>query len=181
MQALVKLMERIGGLALLGIVIVMAVTTVTRYLFSWPIPDADAISRMLLAVVVFWGFAAACNYREHIQLDLLTSLLPRRLRRVVLWLSDVIVMAEVCTATWMTFRRILDLRSTGETTYDLGLPQWPFYALAYLGLIAAAVVSVALVAGRGGLSQPRSEIDEALSHIDTAPAPLPPADRDPQP
>ncbi|WP_157966412.1 TRAP transporter small permease [Oceanibium sediminis] len=162
MQKLIRLMEQAGALALMAIVLLMATTTITRYLFNWPLPDVDAVSRMLLAVVAFWGLASACLYREHIKLDLLTSVLPRRIRAAVLWISDVILMGALGLMAWMTAHRILDLRDSGEKTYDLGIVLWPFYLMAYVGLVAAAAVCITNVLGLTGKSAPRSEADDAI-------------------
>lgn len=162
MRLLNRLMAQVGGLALLAIVVVMAATSLTRYLLNWPLPDADAISRMLLAIVVFWGMASACLHREHIQLDLLTSMMQLRLRRMVLWISDLLLMAALVLMAWLTAHRILDLRASGEKTYDLGVQLWPFYALAYLGLVAAAAFCVTNLLGLTGRAGPRNETDDAI-------------------
>jgi|GEM_PF-809476 len=173
MRILNRLLSEVGGLALLAIVVVMAATSFTRYLMNWPLPDADAISRMLLAVVVFWGMASACLHREHIQLDLLTSMMPFRLRRVVLWISDFILMAALVLMAWLTAHRILDLRASGEKTYDLGIQLWPFYAVAYLGLVAAAAICITNLLGLTGRSAPRTEADDAIARAIETPTDAP--------
>lgn len=147
MKPLIRWMERAGALFLFIIMVVIATTTVTRYLFNWPIPDGDSIARMLLAVVVFWGFAAACLHGEHIQLDLFTESLPPKPRALVYRLTAALIFGAVATATWAAWHRIGDLRTSGEITYDLGLPLWPFYAVAFLGFVAASLVLGAIVLG----------------------------------
>lgn len=147
MKRLILWMERAGALFLFVIMVVIATTTVTRYLFNWPIPDGDSLARMLLAVVVFWGFAAACLHGEHIQLDLFTERLPPRPRALVYRLTAALMFGAVATATWAAWHRIGDLRASGEITYDLGLPLWPFYALAFLGLVAASLVLLVVLLG----------------------------------
>ena len=174
MRRLITLMEQAGAVALMAIVFLMATTTITRYFFNWPLPDVDALSRMLLAVVVFWGLAAACLYREHIQLDLLTAMLPIRIRRVVLWISDLLLAGALLMAAWMTARRIGDLYASGEKTYDLGVVLWPFYLLAYLGLVAAAVVAVTNLLGLTGRAGPRTEFDDAVTRANEIELPPPP-------
>lgn len=167
MQKLIRLMEQAGAFALLAIALLMATTTVTRYFFNWPLPDVDAVSRMLLAVVAFWGLASACLYREHIKLDLLTSVLSRAVQAVVFRFSDVILMAAMVLMAWMTAHRILDLRASGEKTYDLGIVLWPFYLMAYLGLVATALVCITNVLGLTGKTTPRSEADDAIRRAQT--------------
>lgn len=147
MNRSIRWMERAGALALFLIMAVMAATTVTRYLFNHPIPDADAICRMLLAIVVFWGLAAACRHGEHIQLDLIVDRFPARLRALAIRAATTVTFLSVAVMTWMSADRIHDLWRSGEKTYDLGLPLWPFYGVAFLGLLASTLVLGLLVLG----------------------------------
>lgn len=147
MSALIRWMEQAGAFFLFVIMAVITATTVTRYAFNWPVPDGDAVSRMLLAIVVFWGFASACLHGAHIQMDLLTERLPPRLRGAVYKLSLALVTFAVGLATWAAASRVLDLRASGEVTYDLGLPLWPIYAVAVLGLVAATAVLLGMLVG----------------------------------
>jgi TRAP-type C4-dicarboxylate transport system permease small subunit len=137
MKYLIGMMERIGGFFLFVIMCLITATAVTRYLFNWPIPDADSLSRLLLSVVVFWGIAAACLRSEHIQLDLIVDALPARIGAFVLKASFAVTLLALVFLTYAAFGRILDIRSTGETTYDLGIRLWPFYGIAFLGIVAA--------------------------------------------
>lgn len=157
MLAIIRWMERAGALSLFLIVVIMSVTTVTRYLLNWPLPDADAISKMLLAVVVFWGLASACLHGEHIQLDLIVNAMPSRVRGLVLKLTGAILLGAVAATTWMSAYRVLDLMKSGERTYDLGLPFWPLYAVAFLGLVMATIVLAALLLGWSGPTEAKSE------------------------
>lgn len=143
----IRWMERAGALALFLIMGVMAVTTVTRYLFNYPIPDADAICRMLLAVVVFWGLAGACRKGEHIELDLIVNTMPRGLRALVVRAATGITFVALSIMAWMSAGRIVDLWRSGEKTYDLGLPLWPFYAVAFVGLVVSALVTGLVLIG----------------------------------
>lgn len=163
MLAIIRWMERAGALALFLIVVLMTTTTITRYFFQWPLPDGDAISRLLLAVAVFWGFAGACLHGEHIQLDLMVNALPPKIRKATLKLTGVIMLVAVGTTTWMSAYRVIDLIKSGEKTYDLGMPLWPLYAVAFLGLVAATIVLAALLLGRSSATPTHSDL-EAHSH-----------------
>ena len=139
MLTLIRWMERIGALALFAIMVLITVTAITRYALNWALPDADALSRHLLAIVVFWGFASACLRQEHIQLDLITKMLPKTLETRVVRLSIAITLLAVAGMTFAAWHRLGDLRASGETTYDLRLQLWPFYAVAFVGMVAAVL------------------------------------------
>lgn len=142
MQHLIAWMERIGGFFLFVIMCLITATAVTRYLFNWPIPDADSLSRLFLSIVVFWGIASACLRAEHIQLDLVIDMLPGKLRSVALKSSIAVTLVALVFMAVTAYGRILDIRSTGETTYDLSIRLWPFYAIAFLGIVAAVLAQL---------------------------------------
>lgn len=154
MKRLIDLMERAGALFLFAIMTLITVSAITRYLFNWPLPDGDSLGRLFLAVVVFWGFAAACLHDEHIQFDLIVESSPTAVRRALTALALVVTLAAVSVLCWMAATRVLDLSRTGEKTFDLGLPLWPFYAVAWLGLLAAVLALAWRLIGRSAQEPP---------------------------
>lgn len=148
MNRLIDFMEKAGAVFLFIIMILIATTSVTRYLFNWPLPDGDAISGLLLAIVVFWGFAAACLHNEHIQFDLIAEFVPARAKQVITTIALFITLAAVTAMTAAGFQRVVDFAGTQEKTYELGLPLWPAYAVAWCGLVASVLVLVWLLACR---------------------------------
>lgn len=139
MKLLIDYMEKAGAFFLFVIMLLIATTAITRYLFNWPLPDGDAVSRLLLAIVVFWGFAAACLHDEHIQFDLIAEALPLRAKNICSIFALLITLGAVGTLTWSTLQRVSDFNASGQKTYELGLSLWPFYAIAWIGLLAAFV------------------------------------------
>ena len=147
MDKLIKWMERVGALFLFIIAMMITISVTLRYIFNWPLPDSDAISRLLLAVVVFWGLAGACYHDEHIRVDLLWERLPARGQRLIDLFAMGFMLVAIGALAWASFGRVLDQRGTGEITYDLGVPLWPFYAMAWLGIVATLVTLAARLRG----------------------------------
>lgn len=136
MKRLIDLMERAGALFLFAIMTLITVSAVLRYLFNWPLPDGDSLSRLFLAIVVFWGLASASLHDEHIQFDLLVERTGGRFKAVLMGIALLLTLGAMAIFAWMAATRVLDLSRTGEKTFDLGLPLWPFYGVAWLGLLA---------------------------------------------
>lgn len=140
---IVRWLEAVSAAFLAGITALTFVAVILRYLFNTVIPDSFDIARLLLGVAIFWGIATA-NYRdEHIGMDLLWSLAGARGRRLLDIGAGVVTLAVFCVFAWMFTDKLADTYRTGETTFDLHLPLWGFYALAWLG-VAAGVVLLAL-------------------------------------
>lgn len=145
MDKLIVWMERAGGFFLFVIMALIAVSSTTRYLFNWPLPDADSLGRLLLGTVVFWGLAGACRHGEHIRVDLLWERLRPRARAWVDGFATLFTLAAIAMLTGAAWFKVVEYMGNHEATYDLRLPVWPFYGLAWLGLLATVAVLIWLV------------------------------------
>lgn len=136
----VTAIERIAALFLAVITALTFVAVILRYIFSYAIPDSYDVARLLLGVAIFWGIAAA-NYRdEHIGMDLVWSLVGPRGKRFLDIAAGLVTLIVFIIFTWMFTFKVGDTIRSGETTFDVHLPLWSFYALAWLGLFAGALL-----------------------------------------
>lgn len=113
---------------------------VARYLFAWGIPDSYDFSRLLLGILIFWGIAVAGYRGQHITVDLLWSAVGSRLKRVLNVFADLVSLCAMAVFTWMMALKVLDTRSADILTFDLRVPVWPFYLVAWLGLAAGIIL-----------------------------------------
>lgn len=136
-ERLVRLVERIAGI-MLGLVTVMIVlSSIGRYGFSRPLPDVFDLSRLLLGVAIAWGMASVAWHGTHIKVDLLAQALSPAARRWINALAWTVLLAFTAAMTWKIGERVVDAMSAGDTTMDLRLPHWPFFAALWGGLVAA--------------------------------------------
>nr|WP_281351606.1 TRAP transporter small permease [Propylenella binzhouense] len=128
--------------------VVTALTFVSvflRYLFAWQIPDTYDFGRLLLGTLIFWGIAATGYRGEHITVDLLWSVAPRPVRLAMDLLAQFVTLGAMAVFAWMMMVKVLDTRRGNVLTFDLNLPVWLFYLVAWLGLAAAVVLLVARI------------------------------------
>ncbi len=136
----VTAIEWIAALLLAVITVLTFVAVILRYIFSYAIPDSYDVARLLLGVAIFWGIAAA-NYRdEHIGMDLVWSLVGARGKRTLDIAAGLVTLVVFIVFTWMFTFKVGDTFRSGETTFDVHLPLWTFYGLAWLGLFAGALL-----------------------------------------
>jgi len=119
------------------------VSVILRYLFTWAIPDTYDISRLLLAILIFWGMAGTGYRGEHITVDLLWGAFGPRARRALDVFSNLVTLLAMAVFAWMMWRKVFDTRADHVLTFDLRQPVWIYYLVAWLGL-AASVVLLAL-------------------------------------
>jgi Tripartite ATP-independent periplasmic transporters, DctQ component len=84
--------EKIAGLFLAAITVLVFVSAIGRYAFAAPIPDAFDVARLMLGVAMLWGFASVGYRGAHIKVDLVAEVLPAR---VCFWL-DVVASSFCC-------------------------------------------------------------------------------------
>ena len=146
--------ERVAGLFLALVTALTFAAVVLRYGFSVGIPDAYDLSRNCLGIVTFWGIAMTGFRGEHITVDLVWGALPPSGRRVLDLLSSLFTLACMAVFAAAMGAKVLGTRASGETTYDLGLPIWPFYALAWAGLAVSVLLVILRLVNQ--LTQPVS-------------------------
>lgn len=127
---------------LAAVTVLTFVSVVARYLFSYGILDSYDFSRLLLAVLIFWGIAVASYRSDHITVDILWGSVGPRLKRVLDVFSALVSLFAMAVFTWMMAGKVIDTYRENILTFDLRLPVWIFYGLAWIGLAAAIVLLV---------------------------------------
>ncbi len=113
------------------------VAVILRKFFSTSIPDAYDFGSLLLGILIFWGIAATSYRGTHITVDLVWSAAGPRARRWIDVFATLVLLFVVSVQTYTLFDKVLVTWRDNVLTYDLHLPVWPFYAVAWLGDIAA--------------------------------------------
>jgi TRAP-type C4-dicarboxylate transport system permease small subunit len=138
--------ERAAGIFLAAIVALTFVSVGLRATVTWTIPDWFDISRLMLGVAIFWGIASTSYRDEHIQVDFVWEWLGPLGRRVVDFISAAVLLAFLAAFAWMLVYKVDNGYRSGETTFDVHLPIWPFHLAAALGIFLATVlVAIRLV------------------------------------
>ena len=154
--------ERVAGLFLAVVTALTFATVVLRYGFSVSIPDSYDLSRNFLGILTFWGIAMTGFRSEHITVELVWGALPPRGQRALDLLAGLFTLACMAVFAWAMAGKVIGTMDSGETTYDLSLPIWPFYALAWAGLaISVPLVPLRLAGQRR--DQPDA-VRSAVSH-----------------
>jgi TRAP-type C4-dicarboxylate transport system permease small subunit len=116
------------------------ITVVLRSSFNWSIPDSYDFGRMLLGILIFWGIAATSYRGTHITVDLIWANVGRKLRRVIDVFATLVLLFVVTVQTWTLFDKVATTRADNVLTFDLNLPTWPFFAVAWAGDVSAVLL-----------------------------------------
>ena len=123
------------------------VSVILRKFFSASIPDSYDFGRLLLGILIFWGIAATSYRGGHITVDLVWTNAGPRLRRFIDVFATLVLLLVVVIQTGTLFDKVRQTYADHVLTFDLNLPTWPMFALAWAGDVSA-VVLIALRAWR---------------------------------
>jgi TRAP-type C4-dicarboxylate transport system permease small subunit len=116
------------------------ITVVLRSTFNWSIPDSYDVGRMLLGILIFWGIAATSYRGTHITVDLVWANVGGKSRRVIDVVATLVLLFVVTVQTWTLFDKVATTRADNVLTFDLNLPTWPFFAVAWAGDVSAVLL-----------------------------------------
>src|SRR6476620_7994131 len=116
------------------------ISVLLRYFFSVQIPDAYDFGRLLLGILIFWGIAATSYRGTHITVDLLYASADPRLQRWIDVFATLVLLFVVTVQTYTLYDKVWATRADHVLTFDLRLPVWPFFLVAWLGDISAVLL-----------------------------------------
>src|ERR1700727_798455 len=127
--------------AFVGIVALdIFISVLLRYFFAVSIPDSYDFGKQLLGILIFWGIAATSYRGGHITGDLVWSAASPRGKRIIDIFATLVLLFVVTVQTIMLFDKVRSTRADHVLTYDLHLPTWPFFALAWAGDVSAVIL-----------------------------------------
>jgi TRAP-type C4-dicarboxylate transport system permease small subunit len=116
------------------------ISVMLRYFFSIQIPDAYDFGRLLLGILIFWGIAATSYRGNHITVDLLYANVSDRLKRVIDVFATLVLLFVVTVQTYTLFDKVRGTYTDHVLTFDLRLPVWPFFLVAWIGDVSAVLL-----------------------------------------
>jgi TRAP-type C4-dicarboxylate transport system permease small subunit len=116
------------------------VAVLLRNLFNYSIPDSFDIGRLLLGILIFWGIAATSYRGTHITVDLIWGNVGPKYQRLIDVFATLVLLFVVTVQTWTLFDKVRGTYNDNVTTFDMHLPTWPFFAVAWAGDVSAVLL-----------------------------------------
>jgi TRAP-type C4-dicarboxylate transport system permease small subunit len=111
-----------------------------RNLFAYSIPDSYDFGRLMLGILIFWGIAATSYRGTHITVDLVWGNVGPRYQRMIDVFATLVLLFVVTVQTYTLFDKVMTTRDDNVLTFDLRLPTWPFFLIAWLGDVSAVLL-----------------------------------------
>jgi TRAP-type C4-dicarboxylate transport system permease small subunit len=116
------------------------VSVLLRNLFNYSIPDSFDIGRLMLGILIFWGIAATSYRGTHITVDLVWGNVGPKYQRMIDIFATLVLLFVVTVQTWTLFDKVRGTYSDHVLTFDLHMPTWPFFAVAWAGDVSAVLL-----------------------------------------
>jgi len=116
------------------------ISVLLRYFFGLSIPDSYDFGRLLLGILIFWGIGATSYRGTHITVDLLWANVGPKFQRAIDIFATLVLLFVVTIHSWTLFDKVMSTRADNILSFDLRLPYWPFFALAWLGDVSAVLL-----------------------------------------
>jgi TRAP-type C4-dicarboxylate transport system permease small subunit len=140
MDRFIDLIELVAA-AFVGIVALNTFVAIfMRKFFAVTIPDYYDFGRLLLGILIFWGIAATSYRGSHITVDLVWASAKPRFQRWIDIFATSVLLFVVTAQTITLFDKVLATYRDNILTYDLRLPTWPFFAIAWIGDVSAVLL-----------------------------------------
>src|SRR3954469_20146442 len=116
------------------------IAVLLRNIFSYSIPDAFDIGRLMLGILIFWGIAATSYRGTHITVDLIWANVGPRYQRWIDVFATLVLLFVVTVQTYTLFDKVVGTYKDNVLTFDLRWPTWPFFAVAWAGDVSAVLL-----------------------------------------
>jgi TRAP-type C4-dicarboxylate transport system permease small subunit len=160
-QKLVGLADRvqrtqlwIAAAALLILMLVTVLDVFMRYVFNKPIrASLDTVETMLL-VFVFNGMAAAFFGRRHIVIDLVDSMFPAAMTRVLIRIADVLSVLCLGLLAWAMWLPATQAYQYGDSKMELPIPIYVLWIVALVSFAGTMFCALVALAAKPAAAEP---------------------------
>lgn len=116
------------------------ISVLLRNVFNYSIPDSFDIGRLMLGILIFWGIAATSYRGTHITVDLIWGNVGPKYQRMIDVFATLVLLFVVTVQTWTLFDKVRGTYNDNVTTFDMHMPTWPFFAVAWAGDVSAVLL-----------------------------------------
>lgn len=139
----------IALIGLFGLLALAAMTTLDillRWLFSAPLHGVNDVSSVVMAVVIAACIPANLAMKQNIAVEVLGNFGGVRFRRLLDVVASVCTLVFIVLMAWRFLPYAEGLRQTGDRTWVLAWPIWPWWMASTLLIMLAALVQVVVTA-----------------------------------
>jgi len=124
------------GWLMLGMMLLLVADIISRGVGK-PLQGMAELSVFVMIIVIYLGLARCEQFREHVNLELVSNMLPPKGRHLFAVIAQLLAVVTVAILLYAVFQNTLDSFANNESiegTMELRI--WPVKALMVVGLVA---------------------------------------------
>lgn len=143
--AVTEVFGTLGALVVLPLTAAMVYEVLSRYLFAAPTEWAFEVSYMMMGAIFYLGIAYALREDQHVSVDLIDHLAPKRLVALIDTVVYAVLALLVAWMTWALVDHAVSAYRSGEGTgLSAWNPQvWPYRVVFVIGFALFALQAFA--------------------------------------
>src|ERR1700737_1554546 len=111
-----------------------------RNTLNTAIPDSFDIGRLVVGILTCWGTPATSSRGGHISVDLIWANVGPKYQRMIDVFATLVLLFVVTVQTWTLFDKVRVTYNDNVLTFDMHMPTWPFFAVAWAGDVSAVLL-----------------------------------------
>lgn len=132
-------LEAVSVVLLLGLIAVTGIDVIGRKLLNAPFAAAYELTQLMLAALVFVALPLVSRGGEHVEVDLLATLVPEKARRVMGMFAALVSAGCLGFIAWRLVLLGRDHMETGAHSISLEVSYAPF---AFLGVVCCVMAAI---------------------------------------
>ena len=114
--------------------LLMVADVISRFIFKSSILGAFELTENFLVIVVMLALAITQVEKRHIRVDVLTNIMPRRMRDAVDAICMIVAAVFIGVCTHAQYAQTFAVKESGIATTVLKIDLWPFNLCAAIGM-----------------------------------------------
>ena len=135
--------HRVGAVILAGMMLLVAVAVIMRYVFNRPILGDLEVVTFMLVVLISFSFAYCGVIKGHVSVTIVVARLPSRLQAIISVLMNLLTLTFLILISWYSVAQALVLWHRGTATIIFKVPMFPFALVLAFGSAVFALVMAA--------------------------------------
>jgi TRAP-type C4-dicarboxylate transport system permease small subunit len=120
--------------------ILMTADVVARYILKSSIPGTYELTENFLVIIVAFSFAITQMERRHIRVDVLTNIMPPKVRYIVDAICMIVSAAFIGMCAYAQILQTIAARESGIVSTVLNIKLWPFNFCLAVGVVIFFIV-----------------------------------------
>ncbi|RSL33112.1 TRAP transporter small permease [Salibacterium salarium] len=137
-----NVLHYISNVVLCLMMLIISFDVIGRSFFGQPITGSFELTELSSALLVFFSFAIAHKYKEHIAIGFVVDKLPEKVRHFVEGAIEVLIFFVIIIMSWQIYNDAVRVMGRNAVTSDLSLPVYPFIILICVGSVAFALLAL---------------------------------------